>query len=51
MATMDWWVWLIIVLVLVLLAVGLVFAVQARRRSGGVIASRGAGKRGGRGRG
>jgi len=33
----EWWGYLILVLLVVVIAVGAVFAVQARRRSGGVI--------------
>ena len=35
---MDWWVWLILVLVVLAVLVGGFLAVQAKRRSGGVIA-------------
>ncbi|GAA2019198.1 hypothetical protein JL107_15440 [Nakamurella flavida] len=34
---MDWWVWLIIVVVIVVIAVGAFIALQAKRKSGGVI--------------
>ncbi|WP_432044060.1 hypothetical protein [Streptomyces cadmiisoli] len=45
---MDWWIWLVIVLVIVVLFAGSALRIQARRRSGGVIAGKGA-PRGGQG--
>ena len=38
-AAMEWWVWLIIVVVIVIVLVGGFIAIQAKRRSGGVIIS------------
>jgi hypothetical protein len=46
---MEWWHWLIVALVVLAVLAGLVLAIQARRRSGGVIASGGRGRRGNRG--
>ena len=37
---MPWWLWLIIVVAVLVVAIGAVLAVQARRRSGGVISMR-----------
>ncbi|GGF97734.1 hypothetical protein GCM10007304_09580 [Rhodococcoides trifolii] len=34
---MEWWGWLILVLVIIAVIVGAVLAIQAKRRSGGVI--------------
>ena len=34
---MQWWSWLILVLAVVAVSVGVLLAVQAKRRSGGVI--------------
>ena len=42
---MDWWVWLIIALVAVVVLAGGFLAVQAKRRSGGVIARKDGGTR------
>ena len=36
---MQWWVWLIIVVVVIAILFGSFIAIQARRRSGGVIIS------------
>ncbi|MDV8009004.1 hypothetical protein [Rhodococcus sp. IEGM 1318] len=36
---MQWWTWLIIVIVIAALAVGAFIAIQAHRRTGGVIIS------------
>ena len=36
---MQWWVWLIIVIVVVAVVLGAFIALQAKRRSGGVIIS------------
>lgn len=46
---MEWWGYLILVLLVVVIAVGAVFAVQARRRSGGVISLDNSEKKGGSG--
>ncbi|MEW2635781.1 hypothetical protein AB0903_30125 [Streptomyces sp. NPDC048389] len=37
---MDWWLWLFVAGVLAVVAAGALLGVQARRRSGGVIAVR-----------
>lgn len=37
---MEWWIWLVIVLAVVALCAVSALAIQARRRSGGVIAGR-----------
>lgn len=34
---MEWWGWLIVILVVIAVLVGAFIAIQARRRSGGVI--------------
>ncbi|MDF9813723.1 hypothetical protein [Streptomyces sp. SPB162] len=49
---MDWWIWIVIVVAVLAVLVGSAVGVQARRRSGGVIAvRRGAiGRRAGKGR-
>ncbi|MBV7697808.1 hypothetical protein [Streptomyces sp. TRM70350] len=44
---MEWWTWLIIAVAIVLAGVGFVVALQARRRSGGVIAQGGRHRKGG----
>lgn len=36
---MQWWAWLIIVIVVIVVLVGAFMAIQAKRRSGGVIIS------------
>ncbi|MET3808097.1 hypothetical protein ABIB25_005124 [Nakamurella sp. UYEF19] len=36
---MQWWVWLIIIIVIILVILGAFIAIQAKRRSGGVIIS------------
>jgi hypothetical protein len=38
---MAWWVWLVIIVVAVVALLAGVLAIQARRRSGGVITKRG----------
>lgn len=43
---MDWWVWLILVLAVLAVLLGGFLAVQAKRRSGGVIAKKRTGHRG-----
>ncbi|MCW2620523.1 MAG: hypothetical protein JWL64_125 [Frankiales bacterium] len=48
MAQVDWWLWLLLVLIVIALGVALAAVVQGKRRSGGVIASRGR-RRGGSG--
>ncbi len=40
---MAWWVWLIIIVVALAVLLAGVLAIQARRRSGGVITKRGRG--------
>lgn len=45
----EWWGYLILVLLVVVIAVGAVFAVQALRRSGGVISLDNSEKKGGSG--
>lgn len=49
--TMEWWVWLVIILAVLALLTFSTLGVQARRRSGTVIASgrKSRGKRGGQG--
>ncbi|MCC3654220.1 hypothetical protein LIX60_22700 [Streptomyces sp. S07_1.15] len=46
---MDWWLWLVIAGAVAVVVIGAMLGIQARRRSGGVIAVR-RGRAGGKGR-
>ena len=36
--TVDWWMWILVIIAVIVLIVAVALVVQARRRSGGVIA-------------